>query len=82
MFYLLSNNPDLNPDRRRNAELTYALGSSVQMCTKDKLKEVTKAHWNLLEDSPNACEIDGGLKRCEGKLAHLGIQAPARASLP
>lgn len=26
-------------------------------------------------------EIEGGLKTCEGKLAHLGIQAPARSSL-
>lgn len=26
-------------------------------------------------------EIEGGLKSCEGKWAHLGIEAPARASL-
>jgi hypothetical protein len=26
-------------------------------------------------------EIEGGLKSCEGKLAHLGIEAPVRASL-
>ena len=26
-------------------------------------------------------EIEGGLKSCEGKLAHLGIAAPARSSL-
>lgn len=26
-------------------------------------------------------ECEGGLKSCEGKLAHLGIEAPARASL-
>jgi DDE family transposase/uncharacterized protein DUF4372 len=26
-------------------------------------------------------EIEGGLRSCEGKLAHLGIKAPARASL-
>lgn len=26
-------------------------------------------------------EIEGGLRSCEGKLAHLGIRAPARASL-
>src|SRR5438034_2204526 len=26
-------------------------------------------------------EIEGGLKSCEGKLAHLGITAPARSSL-
>ena len=26
-------------------------------------------------------EIEGGLRSCEGKLAHLGIKAPARSSL-
>jgi hypothetical protein len=26
-------------------------------------------------------EIEGGLKTCEGKLAHLGIEAPARSTL-
>ncbi len=26
-------------------------------------------------------EIEGGLKSCEGKLAHLGIEAPVRSSL-
>ena len=26
-------------------------------------------------------EIEGGLKSCEGKLAHLGIEAPKRSSL-
>jgi hypothetical protein len=26
-------------------------------------------------------EIEGGLKSCDGKLAHLGIEAPARSSL-
>jgi hypothetical protein len=26
-------------------------------------------------------EIEAGLKSCEGKLAHLGIEAPARSSL-
>jgi hypothetical protein len=26
-------------------------------------------------------EIEGGLKSCEGKLTHLGIEAPVRSSL-
>ena len=26
-------------------------------------------------------EIEGGLKSCEGKLSHLGIEAPARSTL-
>ena len=31
--------------------------------------------------APSLREIEGGLKSCEGKLAHLGIEAPARSSL-
>jgi len=29
----------------------------------------------------SSCEIEGGLESCEGKLAHLAMQAPARSSL-
>lgn len=31
--------------------------------------------------APSLREIEGGLKSCEGKLVHLGIEAPARSSL-
>lgn len=31
--------------------------------------------------APSPRELEGGLKSCEGKLAHLGIEAPARSSL-
>lgn len=51
-FYLPSYSPDLNPDERLNADLKHALGSRVQTRTKDKLKEATKAHMNLLEQNP------------------------------
>ena len=51
-FYLPSYSPDLNPDERLNADLKYALGSRVQTRTKDKLKEATKAHMEMLQQHP------------------------------
>lgn len=35
-----------------NADLKHALGSRAQTRTKDKLRAVTKAHMDLLEQSP------------------------------
>ncbi len=35
-----------------NADLKCALGSRVQVRTKDKLKQVTTAHMNMLQDNP------------------------------
>jgi transposase len=52
VFYLPSYSPDLNPDERLNADLKHALGSRVQTRTKDKLKEATKAHMDLLDHDP------------------------------
>ena len=52
VFYLPSYSPELNPDERLNADLKYALGSRVQMRTKDKLKEATKAHMDMLDQHP------------------------------
>jgi transposase len=52
VFYLPSYSPELNPDERLNADLKYALGSKVQARTKDKLKQVTKAHMEMLENNP------------------------------
>jgi transposase len=52
VFYLPSYSPELNPDERLNAELKYALGSRVQTRTKDKLKQATKAHMDMLEQNP------------------------------
>lgn len=37
VFYLPSYSPQLNPDERLNADLKYALGSTVAMRTKFKL---------------------------------------------
>ena len=52
VFYLPSCSPDLNPGARLNADLKYAPSSRVQTRTKDKLKEATKAHMDLLEKQP------------------------------
>lgn len=52
VFYLPSYSPELNPDERLNADLKYALGSRVQLRTKDKLKAATKAHMDMLDKNP------------------------------
>jgi transposase len=45
---LPSYSPELNPDERLNADLKHALASKVQVRTKDKLKQVTTEHMNML----------------------------------
>lgn len=52
VFYLPSYSPELNPDERLNADLKYALGSRVQVRTKDKLRKATEAHMNMLGNNP------------------------------
>lgn len=52
VFYLPSYSPELNPDERLNADLKYALGSRIQARTKEKLKQVTKDHMEMLENNP------------------------------
>jgi len=52
VFYLPSYSPELNPDERLNADLKHALGSRVQVRTKDKLKQVTDEHMNMLHNNP------------------------------
>ena len=42
--YLPSYSPERNPDKRLNADLKHALGSRVQVCTKEKLRPTTQAH--------------------------------------
>jgi transposase len=53
VFYLPSYSPELNPDERLNAGLKQALGSRVQLRTKDKLKSATSAHMQMLESRPD-----------------------------
>ena len=52
VIYLPSYSPVLNPDERLNADLKYALGSRIQVRTKDKLRKVTEAHMNMLSSNP------------------------------
>ena len=52
VFYLPSYSPELNPDERLNADLKYALGSRVQVRTKDKLRRATEAHMSMLGNNP------------------------------
>ena len=52
VFYLPSYSPELNPDERLNADLKFALGSRVQVRTKDKLKAVTENHMAMLAANP------------------------------
>ena len=53
VFYLPSYSPELNPDERLNAGLKHALGSRVQVRTKDKLKSATTDHMKMLETRPD-----------------------------
>jgi hypothetical protein len=46
---LFSYGPELNPDERPNADPKHALGSRVQVRTKDKLRQVTTDHMNMLQ---------------------------------
>ena len=52
VFYLPSYSPELNPDERLNADLKHALGSRVQVRTKDKLRQVTTDHMTMLQNNP------------------------------
>ena len=52
VFYLPSYSPELNPDERLNADLKYALGSRVQLRTKDKLKAATNGYMDMLNQNP------------------------------
>ncbi len=52
VFCLPSYSPEPNPDERLNADLKQALGSRVQMRTKDRLKEATRAHMDMLNQQP------------------------------
>jgi transposase len=52
VFYLPSYSPELNPDERLNADLKHALGSRIQVRSKEKLKAATTAHMELLARTP------------------------------
>lgn len=50
--YLPSYSPQLNPDERLNADLKYALGSTVAMRNKSALWHATVKYMTMLEKSP------------------------------
>lgn len=52
VFYLPSYSPELNPDERLNSDLKHALGSRIQVRSKDKLKAATTAHMQMLQQNP------------------------------
>jgi transposase len=52
VFFLPSYSPQLNPDERLNADLKYALGSTVAMRTKSTLWDATAEYMMMLEKSP------------------------------
>jgi transposase len=52
VFYLPSYSPQLNPDERLNADLKQALGSRVQVRTKDKLRAATERYMHMLASNP------------------------------
>lgn len=53
IFYLRSYSPELNPDKRLNADLKHAIGSTVPVRTKAKLKAATESHMSKLAANPD-----------------------------
>jgi transposase len=52
IFYLPSSSPELNPDERLNADLKHAIGSTVPVRTKARLKVAAQSHMTTLAASP------------------------------
>lgn len=44
LFYLPSNSPQLNPEKRLNADLKQEMGKRVPVRTKARLRDATSAH--------------------------------------
>jgi transposase len=52
LFYLPSYSPELNPEERLNADLKHVIRSKVPVRTKDKLKQATTEHMNMIVQNP------------------------------
>ena len=52
LFYLPSYSPELNPDERLNADLKYAIGSKVAVRNKNKLRNATNEHLQIVSENP------------------------------
>ncbi|CAH1083573.1 hypothetical protein NTG1052_460002 [Candidatus Nitrotoga sp. 1052] len=51
MFTLPSYSSELNPEESLNSDLRQAIGSKVQMPTKEKLRTATNDHMMMLESN-------------------------------
>jgi hypothetical protein len=52
IFHLPSYSPESNPDERLNADLKHAIGSTVPVRTKARLKAATESHMIKLAETP------------------------------
>ena len=65
IFYLPSYSPELNPDERLNADLKHAIGSTVPVRTKAKLKAATESHMSKLAANPDKVKAFFNDPRCK-----------------
>lgn len=79
-FYLPSYRPQMNLDERRNADLKYALGSTVAMWSKSTLWDATTEYMTMLEKLPERIKSYFQDPRIQyagavygDKSAHLGL---------
>ena len=65
IFYLPSYSPELNPDERLNADLKHAIGSTVPVRTKARLKAAAESHMAMLAASPERVKAFFRDPRCK-----------------
>ena len=65
IFYLPSYSPELNPDERLNASLKHAIGTTVPVKTRTKLKAAAESHMTGLANSPETVRAFFRDPRCK-----------------
>lgn len=65
IFYLPGYSPELNPDERLNADLKQAIGSSVPVRVKARLKAAAESHMDKLASSPDRAKAFFQDRRCK-----------------
>jgi transposase len=65
IFYLPSYSPELNPDERLNASLKHAIGTTVPVKTRTKLKAAAESHMTGLAKSPETVRAFFRDPRCK-----------------
>jgi transposase len=65
IFYLPSYSPELNPDERLNASLKHAIGTTVPVRTKAKLKAAAQSHMEMLGNAPKTVMAFFQDQRCK-----------------